>query len=244
LGLLAVAGCGLGDYEAAMDRERARVKVFDDENKVLGPPLTMPVDLSGQADKQPALLRMEVFLRPPKGFESKPADKDKPANAKGIPLYRYAGPAGGYQLFLAGDLGKLPAEKFQHDVLAALSAYAQEVAKQPLKIPAKPAFVTVLKQPLLGRTTKPGQIRYQSLVLDEPAPADAKEDGGGTRFQVYFHQNKKYQVAVIFQVPRGAQEHEQAIDFSLKTLGIGPEKSAEQRKAYVERLAYSPSKKG
>ena len=33
--LLAICGCGLGDYQKNMDEQRARVKLFDDESRYL-----------------------------------------------------------------------------------------------------------------------------------------------------------------------------------------------------------------
>ena len=251
LGLLLVAGCGLGDYEKLMKTEQDRVQVFDKEYKLLGPPLKMPVDrdpMKARPEEQPALLRMGVFLRPPRGFKDSAADKDKPVNPSGLPLYRYEGP-NGYPLFLAGDSGTLAPEKFRQDVLAALTDYYQSVTKQPLAVPPEPALKTILKQPLPGRTLKPGAIKYQALVISEPGadPADPKEGPPRSSFLIYYHQAGKNQVALVYQVPRGTRTADnpgEEIKFSLQTLGVGPEKSAAQRKAYVERLAYFPGKKG
>jgi hypothetical protein len=85
--------------------------------------------------------------------------------------------------------------------------------------------------------------------VEEPKPpaADPKAESPRFRYQIYYHQSGKDQVAVIYQVALNAGEQPdvgRAINFSLKTLGVGPTNSAAQRKAYVERLAYFPSKKG
>ena len=64
---LAAAGCGLSDYESKMQLADVRLQRIDDENRVLGDPLILPVgDGSPPAD---------VFLRPPKGINKNSIDQ-------------------------------------------------------------------------------------------------------------------------------------------------------------------------
>jgi hypothetical protein len=259
LGLLLAAGCGLGDYEALMDAERARLKVFDEENLLLDKPLLMPVNLDpkeGKLAEQPALLRIKVFLRPPKGVSSTCADKDEkksdqPANASGIPLYRYAWVEDS-NLFLAGAIG-MPAEEFQRGVRVGLGNFHAAKYKRPLPIldpppkdkPEKDRAVAL--KPLASRSGQLPPIRFQTQTLEEKAPAtDLKQEATRFRYQIYYHQSGKNQVAAVYQFPLHAGEPPgggKAINFSLKTLGVGPKDAAAQERAYVERLAYFPSKK-
>jgi hypothetical protein len=249
LSLLAGTGCGLGDYEQLMDKERARVKEFDEEYKFLGPPLNMPADATeGDVRKQPALQRIDVFLRPPKGVSNKCADKeqfkDKPANTNGMPLYRYTWGESA-NVFLAGEIG-MPSEQFQREVRLGLRDYHEAKYKRPLPILEQPATQAPDLKPLPSRSGQLPPVRFRTQTVAEPPAADPKESPR-FRYQIYYHQSGKDQVAVIYQVPLNAGEQPdvgRAINFSLRTLGVGPANSTAQRKAYVERLAYFPSKKG
>jgi hypothetical protein len=78
---LAIAGCGLSDYEAKMLAEQQRVERFDRENKLLGPPLATPTAWREKAPAAP-----DVYLRPPRGVE--PSPKERAWNDF---LYHYAG---------------------------------------------------------------------------------------------------------------------------------------------------------
>src|SRR5262249_5961235 len=150
LGLLLAAGCGLGEYEQLMNKERDRLREFEDENRLLDKPLLMPVNLDpkeGKLEEQPALLRIKVFLRPPKGVSSACADKDakkndQPADASGVPLYRYAWGEDS-NLFLAGAFltgtGGMSAQDFQRGVCVGLAAFHAAKYKRPLPTPAPPA---------------------------------------------------------------------------------------------------------
>jgi hypothetical protein len=257
LGLLLAAGCGLGDYEKRMDVERARLIEFDKENLLLGKPLKMPVNLDpkeGKIEEQPALLRIKVFLRPPKGVNSACADKDakksdQPANPSGVPLFRYAWGEGS-NVFLAGAIG-MPSAQFQREVCEGLAAFHAAKYKRPLPTSDPPATDknkdrALALKPLDSRSGQLPPIRYQTQTLEEPK-FDPKEAAERFRYQIYYHQSGKNQVAVVYQLPLNAAEQTgvgPAINLSLKTLGVGPKNAAAQEKAYVERLAYFPSKKG
>jgi hypothetical protein len=253
LGLLAGTGCGLGDYEQLMDKERKRVKKFDEEYQFLGPPLNMPADASeGDVRKQPALQRIDVFLRPPKGVSNRCADKDnlrdKPANTRGMPLYRYIW-GEGKNVFLAGHINdgtnNLSAQQFQQEVRVGVGAFHQAAYQRPLPSPPEPKLVEVVKEPLPSRAAPP-RIKFLALTLEDPG-APKNDEEIRVSYRIFFHQSGKYQVAVVYQVTGNAAEQQavnQALDFSLKSLGIGTQNSAAQRKAYFERLAYFPSKKG
>src|SRR2546422_3550485 len=56
------SGCGLRDYEDHIDRQKLRIKVFDEESQVLGDPLDAPLK-----DGVP-LAPVGFFLRPPKSL--------------------------------------------------------------------------------------------------------------------------------------------------------------------------------
>ncbi len=58
---LSLAGCGVRDYETQMQKAEVRIRRFDDENRLLGIPLTFP-PLNSAAPPP--------FLRPPLGVAS------------------------------------------------------------------------------------------------------------------------------------------------------------------------------
>src|SRR5689334_3763719 len=75
---LATAGCGLSDYAGQMSSEAARVRAWDEEAKLLGPPITMPA-LPRKDDKDQT---WNVFLRLPLGVATSPKAADGSTQAK------------------------------------------------------------------------------------------------------------------------------------------------------------------
>jgi hypothetical protein len=71
-----LSGCGLFDYEQQMLVAQERADSFDEENKYLESPVTLP-----QKKDEPA---PNVFFRPPRGISSSPDPNGPPA-----PLIRY-----------------------------------------------------------------------------------------------------------------------------------------------------------
>jgi hypothetical protein len=121
--LLAVAGCGLADYEKKMREADARVQHFDEENKLLGDPLNLP-----GADRAPPV---DVFLRPPRGV-SKSGAADDP--------YHFAGGAGLcsdlYLMFGDAEGGKDKLEKQVEERFGAAGLNWQPVTVRPADRPA------------------------------------------------------------------------------------------------------------
>jgi hypothetical protein len=240
LGLLLGAGCGLGDYEKRVEEERARVQAFEEEDRALGVPLLMPDNpYAADEGKNHPMPQNEMFLRPPRGISSRPADEEKPIRAGDVFLFRYPGPEG-YNLFLAGAApGTLKTEQFQQDVRKALSEYVAQLTKQPLTFPPNAVLTGVVKPPPVSRTVKLPPIRLESQAVDDSAPDDK-----GHRYLLHFQRVAgNRQIAVIYQLPRAATTQAnvtQAIDLSLRTLGIGLDAKL-QHKVYEERKVYFPS---
>ncbi len=67
--LLAVPACGLSDYEALMQKTQERVERFQDEQKYLDAPVSIPTEKDKEDHEVPLA---NVFFRPPKGINSKP----------------------------------------------------------------------------------------------------------------------------------------------------------------------------
>ena len=115
--LLALTGCGLADYEKKMREADARVQRFDEENRLLGDPLTLPTDHAPPVD---------VFLRPPRGV-SKSGAADDPSH--------FAGGAGLcsdlYLLFGDAEGGKDKLEKQIAERFGAAGLSWQTVTARP-----------------------------------------------------------------------------------------------------------------
>src|SRR5262245_4545061 len=91
---LLLAGCGLSDYESRIDQERIRVKIFDEENKVLGDLIDRPYDVVKIAEGKEILTQIwpfDVFLRVPKDVNNKSEGKTAAYAAEHLKLYRFKG---------------------------------------------------------------------------------------------------------------------------------------------------------
>jgi hypothetical protein len=84
----ACAGCGLGEYEELLRKNRNFAKGGEEDRKLLGDPLDLPPIKEGDTSA-PMLTEANVFLRPPKSFKCNPAptlvawDRFAPQVAKG-----------------------------------------------------------------------------------------------------------------------------------------------------------------
>src|SRR5205807_624225 len=179
---LTAAGCGLDAYQRRMDEERARLRVYDDEAKYLGPPLVMPKNPGEPEEKQPVLQQLIVFLRAPRGIATAP-DAEGVFQSGRTTLHRYPGEKEGYNLFLAGDNGRLKGDEFRQEVLGALGEFSQRVQMRPLTIPEQ-AWKSIKVQPAPTKTEpSPEEIRFGKLTLDEPG-----ELPNASHYAVYHYQ--------------------------------------------------------
>jgi hypothetical protein len=233
--VLAAAGCGLSDYEKHMDEQQAYVKIFDEENQLLGDPLEAPVLMVKQKNivtKEQAL-PAEFFARPPKGIASKVADKDGPFIFQYVRLYRYAGPAGYNVLVTTGQVAAekkdakpvvkgVPTKKeFQHQVRRALVEFYR--AQFGRSMPWLAAEYAKTKQevrsiPVPGGA--PVQMTFEVLAL-----ADRPGTKLGSQFFVYFTSTPLYQGAIIYQVPAEKSQDPdlaKALNYSLNTFALSP----------------------
>lgn len=230
--LALAAGCGLEQYQKRADEDRARLKAVDEENKYLGDPLTAPTNATEpDPAKQPALRRVEFFLRPPKGIQIVAADEPPARSGSGsTELYRYPG-EDGYAVLLAADAGELSAERFQSAVRGALGEYWKKATGREL--PEVPAQGTREKRQLAEfRGRKPAPVEFEMTVIKNAVATNRPYS-----YHIYFHQGEdKKQLAVIYQVPRDVDSAQflQAIEHSLKTAALG-KAAQENLRAYQER---------
>ena len=73
--LLAMGGCGLADYESKMERGQKLIEFIDKQNVYLGNPIEPPPPEKAPAGPDGTVVpkpKVELFLRLPKGVETKP----------------------------------------------------------------------------------------------------------------------------------------------------------------------------
>ncbi|MCI0681848.1 MAG: hypothetical protein L0Y71_07065 [Gemmataceae bacterium] len=231
----ASAGCGLADYEKRMDEQRARLELYDEENKLLGAPLDKPrgKDPYGNDIKVP----FDVFLRVPKRIaRSFRGAEMMYHSASKQPLYRYAG-RGDFNVFIAmaqvaapttkPAAGDAAPEEFRARVREALMEYISREYRMSVN---PPDFADLKKD--TRKATRDGQPRtldFDATVFDDPRRQEP------SRFFVFFLTQKFRQAAVIYQMPVQAAVatglHE--MDLSLKTLDLSM--AATLRMAYQSR---------
>jgi hypothetical protein len=217
VGFLLAGGCGLGDYEAEIRKEQARLEFIDRENDNLGEPLERP--LKSEKDKIP--VAGDVFLRPPKGINKKPSDKPPIGGV----LYDYSRHKGGIKhIYLAWD-EKAKLKDFRGKVWSALGN------------------LHIQKKQLNSVTFKPRPpVRSKTPPKVEFATYDTKDaDNKDVRYYINFYPDSSaedrapddefFQVAVIYAAEIAQSEDpEQRVvsrasldemDYSLATLAVG-----------------------
>lgn len=239
--VLGAAGCGLADYEQHIDKQREYLKLYDEENELLGPPLEMPKRVIKDAKggiRQDEPLTVGFFLRPPKGIASKFKQDDPPFVYEGLPLIRYPGPKDppGYNVLVTTALlapdkkdgrpeikGAMKVKDFQRRVRGALMDFHQ---KQTGRVVGwlSPEFekTGIETQTSISLQGKPAQIFFQTQELAEQA--DKKS---GALYKVYFTSTPIAQGAIIYQIPAEAKDNatlKRAIQLSVKSYGLADAK--------------------
>jgi hypothetical protein len=217
VGFLLAGGCGLGDYEAEVRKEQARLEFIDRENDNLGEPLERPL----KSEKEKTPVPGDVFLRPPKGINKKPSDKPPIGGL----LYDYSRHKGSIKhVYLAWDeKGKV--KDFRDKVWSALGNL--HIQKKQLSL------VTFKPRPPV-RSKTPPKVEY--------ATYDTKDaDNKDVRYYINFYpeisgQDKSpddelFQVAVIFaaEIAQSDDPEQRVVsrasldemDYSLATLAVG-----------------------
>jgi hypothetical protein len=228
LGYLLGGGCGLGDYEAQMRKEQARLDFIDRENDNLGDPPGIDRPKTTEKDKSP-IPPGTVTLRQPQEI-SKTCSDDRLGIFFDYP--RKGGTKGKIKhLYLAWE-EKAKAKDFREKVCAALDA-------RGIRVSPKSLTQVKLKERPPGRK-RPPSFEYTSYDTKE---VDANKNVKETRYFVYFYPDisteekappEAFQVAIIFAVEmdpakdteepaeqRVGQATRTEIDFSLGTLLVG-----------------------
>jgi hypothetical protein len=230
-------GCGLSDYEKRMDEERARLKLFDEENQALGDPLIEPV--KGAKEGLIPGFPSTVFLRAPKWIRREP--QPAPYVYKKVQLYLYPGTTKGYNLFVASNRmagekekeqekekeGKLLPEEFKAQVWHAVAEYYRLELRHNLQ------FSQQVPEQKVTMETGPGKLVNFTLLtgFDERDPTKSHLS--------LWHVSRGWgQAAFVFQVPRGLETDPrvmQDIRASLKSSAVDVE-AYNRREEYEQRM--------
>ncbi len=237
--LLVCAGCDLGEYEQREDDQRTRVAYFDAENQAVGNPIQLPkhkipivvTNKQGKQEKKfepNPVARMDVFLRPPRGYSSRilKEDDENPYNKI---LYRYASPREGvHDLFLAASIDKKKTfDAFHTEVRQALEQFYSQAYKKVYRF--KPETPKTDRRQLLKTRRDSGTTTLFQKVTYQGAPES------GVSFQVYFYKAGADQVAIVFEMGSNeARDLDGVIDYSLKSFDIRAA-AANKRRAFLSR---------
>lgn len=248
-----LSGCGLSDYERKIDEQQERIREVDEQAKMLGEPLQLPVFKEGD-EEIPRLRQWGVFLVPPKIISSELVAEDAFGNPKF--LYRYAGPEG-YNIFLGAKprpaKDKEPAVDDQQSnpkanaqltffdqVEFALRFYCYQQWKvgEPL-IPVPPAKSIESRQ-ITVNSFRVGNLPPADTVLTEYVLQSPEKVAEPARFQIYTLAKDQMEIAVVYQYPeklvsdrKAFDEWQKTVENSLKTLQIGAR--GEQRMMIYQR---------
>jgi hypothetical protein len=200
---LPLAGCGLADYEARMSSEAALVQNWDEESRLLGPPINPP----GLPQVDGKDVSWNVFLCLPLGVAHTPVTlpKSNLAQLYGGQMAQYQGGTNkfGLQNVYVGqavDQKDYPATVF--------SVFGVPPGGEAPLAPA------ILRSPLLRAYGK-------NLGLD--VPLKRKISDGPPAYSFNFYEHGNVSVAVVFQSAdnKVLQNAEKAIRMSLSTLAEG-----------------------
>jgi hypothetical protein len=199
-----LAGCGLSEYAGMMSSEAARVRQWDEETRLLGPPVKMP-DLPKKKDKdgKDVEQRWSIFLRPPRGVSDTPTVVQASGQTQMFgPLVQYA--AGSNTFGIRNVYLGVGVDQKEY-VSTVFSQFGVTGGGETVTIPRS---LTVLdstaKSPSAEVTVKRKTVETDFLYS----------------FNIY--ERDKVQVAVVFQMDKGnGAKADAAIKESLATLGEG-----------------------
>jgi hypothetical protein len=259
--VLFLAGCGLSDYEKRIDEHQKYLQTFDEETRLLGRPLNMPMktveDKNTKAKRQVPVFPVDFYLRPPREIDFKVKDKEAPFVSVDVSLYRY--PLAAPAVPAAAKKAAGPARK---NVLLAISRVGVERKKEDKDLkpklgePTLKEFQQRVRAALMSYYYREhfqpidwsSFVKLQPEMVDphtlKPAPklkfeSQRLQAGGknGQLYYVYFHVNGNVQAAVIFEIPANIAADgrvNKAIDFSVRTLSLGPD-VAKKRQEFARR---------
>jgi hypothetical protein len=232
-----MTGCGLRDYADRMEQERARVKLFDEENRLLGEMPEAPAPLKSDKEGEPdrPIWPFEVFLRLP----AKVAGQVESVFAASppVPVAKYKG-KDGLTVFIAVGLvaeknekniyapNSWPPDDFRRSVRKAIELDYQKTTKSVARLFPKEQGVRDKRQPQTWRAETPPALDYEKFTGNDSDNKNAKEP---SQFELYYYRSGSRQIAIGFQIPQrlaGDKSVTDGIDLCLKSLDVSDQAAA------------------
>jgi hypothetical protein len=241
--LFGAGGCGLSDYQSRLDAQLARLKDFDDANRLLDEPIQVPriqlKDPKETTPKEYAGWPFDVFLRLPKGYGTAPKEKD-PFNYP-FPCYRYTGGnEGATNIFIAAasiqdpkaaeEQGKYHAAKFRDYVRGSLQDYYLKMFKISIAFPEKvePKSREVKVLTAYPNPSAPVTISYKMFAYTDAGNKAIDKDKHSV-FEVYLREEGSKQLCIVVQrptAPANAAGLAKSIEACLSSLDISADAGA------------------
>lgn len=247
--LLALGGCGLGDYQKNMDEQRARVKLFDDESRLLGDAIEPPMDKGKEGEPEKSVWPFDVYLRLPAIVGGNVIARYQKL---GVTLGRYTSGSEMTVYVAAGLLvernkegiykpGEFISDDFRTGVRSALKeAYQKQFDFTPARL-VQEQPVREQRQPASWRGESLPALDFDKYVGSDKENTRAKEVSA---FEMYVYRIANRQVAIVYQMPERVakdQTYGEMVDFSLKSLDISD--SAAGRRSEYQTYAGRRGKK-
>jgi hypothetical protein len=216
--LLAVGGCGLADYESKMERGQKLIEFIDKQNVYLGNPIEPPPPEKAPAGPDGTVVpkpKVELFLRLPKGIETKP----EPATMGPI-LYRYPKEVitATRPSAKAGPIPKgLP--EFQEVLVAMSTERGRDEFWTAILSPFGAVDTSTMTRETLQAPGRPS-LMFEKLSFNASLPLPNSYN------HCFVHQAQNVMVGIVYSVPvdkANDPEIKAAMEASLMSLAVGPE---------------------
>lgn len=242
LWLIAVSGCGLGEYERTMDEQRTRVAQFDERAKLLDDPIEIPTMTRAKTKEVTPAWPFDFILRLPKGYSALP--KDDKNYFLDFPCFRYTGGTEGEKsIFVAAALvgipkgqeeGKYTSEVFRQYVRSALAEYHFKINRTRLLDEGSGKYQTFRYHQFSAYPKDAPILAYDWTEYRDELGSRPSEH---TTFDVYIHTDGGKQVAVaVHRLLRPANQDaiHTAFQTSLSTLDVTSD-IAKRRAAFKKK---------
>lgn len=226
--LLLLTGCGLSEYERAMDEQRTRVREFDERAKLLDDPIEIPPLVKAKSKEETPAWPFDFILRLPKGYSTLP--KDKANYFLDFPCFRYTGGAeGAKSIFVAAALvgvskgqeeGKYTSEVFRQYVRFALAEYHYKINRVRLSDTGTGKYQVFRYRQFSAYPSSAPILAFDWTDYRDMQSSQASEH---SIFDVYIHQDAGKQIAIAVHRPlrpANLDAIHAAIQASLSTLDL------------------------
>jgi hypothetical protein len=227
--LLFVLGCDMADYQRRMDESRARLRIFDEDNRHLGKALDVPKFTVKVIDKEESIdaWPVDMFLRLPRGVSS----TGEPFGAKESALFKYAGDPVVY-VAVAGMHGEKEKskekrddgprrptpEEFRERIKATFQDFMRGDAGGSFNWKCEETSAKTVTVPAVSAGAE-RKLTFDTFQCEAKPAAKEKE---ALNFSFFHYQAGDHQVLFVFQYAEGKKD-QKTIELCLRSLGLDAE---------------------